>query len=640
MPTRRTLLAGGAALTALAACQTASQNALGAAAMTPRYSARAFFETTTHMLARPDGKAFSPDGRFVLLTSDKTGVFNAYALPAGGGEPIALTASTTNATFAVSYFPNDARVIVTADTGGDELNHVFVRELDGSLRDLTPGENLKADFAGWRGDGAKFWIVSNERNPQLFDLYEYDAASYERRLVFENPGLMPSAVSRDGRWLALDRPVTSADSDILLVDLQSADKTPRNITEHTGAISHSSYDFTPDSGKLIYATDEHGEFSQAWSYDVASGAKAALIAADWDVMFVTFSPSGRYRVSALNADASTDLTILDTRSGREVALRGAPDGDLGQVRFNADETKIVFTVASDTSPADVFIADLATGAARRLTHALNPEIDEGALVTASIARYPSFDGLQIPGVLYRPRDASAANKAPAIVWVHGGPGGQSRRGYGATIQHLVNHGYCVYAVNNRGSSGYGKTFFHLDDRKHGEVDLDDVVYAKRLLQTLDWVDGGKIGILGGSYGGYMVAAALAFRPQEFAVGVDIFGVTNWVRTLTSIPPWWQAQRAALYDEMGDPAVDGERHRRISPLFHASNIVKPLQVIQGANDPRVLQVESDELVAAVRANNVPVDYIIFPDEGHGFLKRENRVTASEAHLRFLDQYLRG
>jgi dipeptidyl aminopeptidase/acylaminoacyl peptidase len=226
------------------------------------------------------------------------------------------------------------------------------------------------------------------------------------------------------------------------------------------------------------------------------------------------------------------------------------------------------------------------------------------------------------------------------VLVHGGPGGQSRRGYSAMVQHLVNHGYAVLAANNRGSSGYGKTFYNMDNRRHGEVDLDDIVYARRYLETLDWVDGERVGIMGGSYGGYMVAAALAFRPDAFDVGVDIFGVTNWVRTLNSIPPWWESFKEALYDEMGDPATDEERHRRISPLFHASNIRKPLLVVQGANDPRVLQVESDELVAAVRANNVPVEYIVFPDEGHGFLRKENRIAAQEAYLRFLDQYLRG
>ena len=227
---------------------------------------------------------------------------------------------------------------------------------------------------------------------------------------------------------------------------------------------------------------------------------------------------------------------------------------------------------------------------------------------------------------------------PALVCVHGGPGGQSRTGYTASLLHLVNHGYAVFAVNNRGSTGYGKTFFHLDDQRHGEVDLDDIVAARRYLATLDWVDGDRIGIMGRSYGGYMVGAALAFRPNEFAVGVDIFGVMNWLRTLESIPPWWASFRDSLYAEMGDPATDSERLRRISPLFHAENIVKPLFVVQGANDPWVLKVESDEIVETVRANGVPVEYLVFPDEGHGFLKRDNRVRSAEAILAFLERHL--
>jgi dipeptidyl aminopeptidase/acylaminoacyl peptidase len=261
------------------------------------------------------------------------------------------------------------------------------------------------------------------------------------------------------------------------------------------------------------------------------------------------------------------------------------------------------------------------------------------LVAGEVVRYKSFDDLEIPGILYKPHGASADNPVPALVWVHGGPGGQSRTGYSATRQHLINHGYAILAANNRGSSGYGKTFFHMDDKRHGEEDLQDIVYGRKYLESLDWVDAERIGVIGGSYGGYMVAAALAFEPEAFDVGINIFGVTNWVRTLKSIPPWWEAFKEALYDEMGDPATDEERHRRISPLFHAENIVKPLLVVQGANDPRVLQVESDELVAAVEANEVPVDYVIFPDEGHGFRKRDNRITASEAYVRFLDKYLK-
>jgi dipeptidyl aminopeptidase/acylaminoacyl peptidase len=203
----------------------------------------------------------------------------------------------------------------------------------------------------------------------------------------------------------------------------------------------------------------------------------------------------------------------------------------------------------------------------------------------------------------------------------------------------VNHGYAVLAVNNRGSTGYGKSFHHMDDRRHGEVDLQDVVYSRKYLEGLDWIDGERIGVIGGSYGGYMVCAALAFHPQAFDVGIDIFGVTNWLRTLKSIPPWWASFRDGLYDEMGDPATDEERLTRISPLFHAKNIERPLLVIQGANDPRVLQVESDEMVEAVKAKGVPVEYIVFPDEGHGFLRRENRITAAEGYLKFLDLHLK-
>jgi dipeptidyl aminopeptidase/acylaminoacyl peptidase len=637
MINRRSILLGGAALT-LAACASTG----GVSTPThPTYSAEAFFETTAFGMASSAGHAFSPDGRSILISSDASGVFNAYALSIEGGAPVPLTNSTTNATFAVSYFPRDERVLVSADQGGNELSHLYVRERDGTLRDITQGDNLKASFLAWRADGNAFWITSNERDNRVFDLYEVDATTYHRTRVYENPGMEISDISRNGRWLALVQPRTAADSNIYLVNLHNRDmREPRLITEHTGNISYNVYEFTPDGAALIYGTDEHGEYTQAWRYDLASGEKAPLVQAEWDVMFVTTSPSGRYRVSAVNADASTELTLLDTRTNQPVRLSGVPAGDLGGVRFNADETRIAFTVASDTSPSDVFTAPLNSGAATRLTTALNPAIDEAVLVEASVVRYPSFDGLAIPGILYRPRGSSASNRAPAIVLVHGGPGGQSRRGYSAMVQHLVNHGYAVLAANNRGSSGYGKTFYNMDNRRHGEVDLDDIVYARRYLETLDWVDGERVGIMGGSYGGYMVAAALAFRPDAFDVGVDIFGVTNWVRTLNSIPPWWESFKEALYDEMGDPATDEERHRRISPLFHASNIRKPLLVVQGANDPRVLQVESDELVAAVRANNVPVEYIVFPDEGHGFLRKENRIAAQEAYLRFLDQYLRG
>ena len=224
--------------------------------------------------------------------------------------------------------------------------------------------------------------------------------------------------------------------------------------------------------------------------------------------------------------------------------------------------------------------------------------------------------------------------------VHGGPGGQAQVGYNALTQALVNRGYVVFDINNRGSSGYGKTFYAMDDRKHGEADLGDVVASKAMLAETGYVDSTKIGILGGSYGGYMVLAALTLQPEAFKVGVDLFGISNWMRTLNSIPPWWASFKEALYAEMGDPKTDSARLHRISPLFNADKIKAPLMVLQGANDPRVLKVESDEIVAAAKKNGVPVEYVIFEDEGHGFVKKENEIEGYTAVLAFLDRYLKG
>jgi dipeptidyl aminopeptidase/acylaminoacyl peptidase len=606
----------------------------------PKYSAEAFFETTAYSMVGSSGLAFSPDGKTLLIASDESGVFNAYTLPIDGGEPEQLTDSTDNAVFVVSWFPADQRMLYTYDGGGNELNHVYLREEDGSTRDLTPGEELKASFLAWSQDGESFYLTTTERNQQAFDVYRYSASDYSREMVYENPGFQISDISGDGRWLALDKPRTSADSDVFVVDLDSDDDEPMLLTGHMDNIQYFSFEFTPDSNSLVYGTDEHGEWFQAWKYDLESGEKSAVVEADWDVSYVIYSHSGRYQVSGINADARTEVTVLDTETGEQLELPELPPGDLSNVRFSADESHIALIINADDSPSNIHVIDLAEGHTHQLTEALNPAIDQSHLVTSAIVRYKSFDGLEIPSVLYKPHGASADNPVPALVLVHGGPGGQTRTGYRAFVQHLVNHGYAILGANNRGSSGYGKTFFHLDDRRHGEEDLQDIVQGRAYLESLDWVDGERVGVIGGSYGGYMVAAALAFEPEAFEVGIDIFGVTNWVRTLESIPPWWEAFKEALYDEMGDPATDAERHRRISPLFHADNIIKPMLVVQGANDPRVLQVESDELVAGVQANEVPVEYVVFEDEGHGFRKKSNRVTASDAYVKFLDIYLKG
>ncbi|MCB1600134.1 MAG: S9 family peptidase [Xanthomonadales bacterium] len=585
---------------------------------------------------RLQGADFSPDASKVLFSSNVSGVINLYEVPAAGGEPTPLTQSTTDSNYSIGYFPNDGRILYTADQGGNELNHVYVRELDGSVKDLTPGDKFKAQFAGFADDKQSFFIATNERDERYFDLYEYAVDGYARSLFFKNDsGFFPGNISRDKKLVTLIKANTTSDSDIYLHDLASGKM--RNLTEHEGIEQNDSIAFTPE-GQLLIGSNRDGEFSRLLRLDLESGERKVVYETNWDVAGAEYSPDDRFLLVYINADARTELKLLDAKTYAEQPLPRVPAGDITGVSFSRDASKLAFYVASSRFPSSLWTADLG-GEARQLVSALNPAVNVEDLVEGEVVRFASYDGLEIPGILYLPHGASAAAKVPAMVWVHGGPGGQSRLNYSPLVQYLVNHGYAVYAINNRGSSGYGKSFYAADDRRHGEADLDDVVESKKMLIGTGMIDASRIGIIGGSYGGYMTLAALSFRPDAFAVGVDIFGVANWLRTLESIPAWWEAQRAALYAELGDPVADKERLMRISPLFHASNINKPLMVLQGANDPRVLKVESDEIVAAVKANNVPVEYVVFPDEGHGFRKRENEKTGYEAILKFLDTHLK-
>lgn len=595
-----------------------------------RYAIADFLDTTSF-----GGGYFSSDNSKILVYSDTSGIFNAYAIPVGGGEPTQLTSSTEESIYARGYFPEDDRFLYSSDRGGDELTHVYVQELDGSVTDLTPGEGVKAQFEDWAADGASFFITTNERDNRFFDLYEYRTDGYERELVFKNDeGYVVSAISADGRFLALVKVRTRADSDVYVFDRETAET--RLVTPHEGEVRHEAQAFSQDGASLYLTTDRDSEFTFLERLDLATGERQVIEKPDWDVMFADLSPRGTYLVVGVNNDARTELVLYETEGMTPVAMPGL-DADITRVDFSRDESLMRFYASTGRIPNDLFVYDFET-APRQLTRSLSEQIDPQDLVLSEVVRFASFDGVEVPGLLYKPHQASPENKLPALVSVHGGPGGQSRVGYSDFTQYLVNHGYVVFAINNRGSSGYGKTFFAMDDRAHGEGDLDDCVAAKKMLADTGYVDPERIGIIGGSYGGYMVLAALAFRPDAFDVGVDIFGVANWHRTLRSIPPWWEFMRDSLEAEMGD--FDDEAYlKSISPLFHAENIVKPLIVLQGANDPRVLQVESDEMVEAVKANGVPVEYIVFEDEGHGFRKKENQEEGYKAILDFLDRHLK-
>ncbi|MBV7334407.1 S9 family peptidase [Chloroflexi bacterium TSY] len=598
-----------------------------------QYTIDEFLGTTNY-----GGASFSPDNSKILVSCDASGIYNAYAIPTGGGEPQQLTHSTEHSIFAISYFPNDERFLYMSDQGGNELSHVYVQTPEGAVTDLTPGANFKAMYRGWAHDDRSFFIGTNERNQRFFDIYEYDAESYARELIYQNEeGYDFVSITSDRRYMALSKIETNADSDIYLYDREMGKM--KHLTQHEDDVQNMPMRFTPDGQSLYYLTDRDSEYRYLVRYDLNDGAHEKVEETDWDILYAYPSKHAKYLVIGVNNDARTELRLYDTTTMKRVALPELPYAEISSVNISRDEERMSFYASSSQMPSDLFVSGFSGDKPVQLTHSLNQNLDPNDLVEGEVVRFNSYDGIKIPGILYRPHQAEDGTKVPALVWVHGGPGGQSRIGYNALLQFLINHGYAVYAINNRGSSGYGKTFFHMDDRKHGDADLGDVVECKKMLIETGNVDPERIGVIGGSYGGYMVLAALTFRPESFNAGVDIFGISNWHRTVQNTPPWWESFRKALEKEMGD-FDDEEFFKAKSPLFHAENIVKPLMVLQGANDPRVLQVESDEIVEAVRANGVPVEYIVFEDEGHGFVKKENQAHGYQSILDFLEKYLKG
>ena len=630
----RVVITGAVVVAATLSVGAGSAPSVPQAARQPKqYTIEQFLNTTSI-----NGASFSPDESRILFSSNKTGIWNAYTVPVTGGAWTPVTSSTTDSTYAVSFFRNDDRILLTRDQAGNELNHLYVRTPAGEEKDITPGAKLKAQFTGWAPGGAGFYVITNERDPKFFDIYRYDATTLSRTMLFQNTdSYFPDEVSDDGKWVSLVKVNTTNDSDVFVWNVET--KKAIKISDHKGEANFSPAAFDPTSTYLYYVTNGAGEFSALRRYVLATGQHEDIYKTDWDVAYMSFSEKGRYRAVGVNADGRPKITVTESATNAPVSLPIVPNAGVTSVTFSPSETKAALYLNGDRSPNNLYVLDLATKKQTKLTDSLTPEVNPEDLVDVQTVRFKARDGMTIPNFLWKPHQATAARKAPAVILVHGGPGGQTVPAYSSVNQYFANHGYVVLGINNRGSSGYGKTFFAADDKKHGREPLWDCIDAKKYLQSLDYVDPDRIAILGGSYGGYMVLAALAFHPEEFKVGVDIFGVSNWIRTLENIPPWWEAQRVALYAEMGDPAADRKMLEEVSPLLHANLIRKPLMVLQGANDPRVLKVESDEIVSAVKKNGVPVEYIVFSDEGHGFSKKKNQIEGYSAVLRFLDKYLK-
>ena len=547
-----------------------------------------------------------------------------------------MTDSKEESFFVRGYSPTTGEVIYSADKGGNENSHIYIIR-DGKSIDLTPGKNTKASFFGWTKDELEMYVISNSRDPRFFDLYKINIKTLSSEMVFKNDrGYNINSISNNDNYLVLSLNISRSEQKLFLFDF----KRTQQIEISNQVANFSGQNFDKNDENYFYTTNYDSEFYYLMSYNLKNGERNIVFETDWDVAFSYLSKNNSYRVIAVNEDAQNKLTITNMSDQSNLNLIGFENMNINSVGFSDDEKILRVSAGSPNSPGDIYTYELSTNKLNKITSNLNSKVNPSDLVNAEVIRYKSFDGLEIPAILYKPHQASKLNKVPALVWVHGGPGGQSRVGYRALIQYLVNHGYAILAVNNRGSSGYGKTFYALDDQNHGEDDLQDCIWGKKWLQDQDYINSNKIGIIGGSYGGFMTMAAMTFEPEEFKVGVNIYGVTNWIRTLRSIPAYWESTRKSLYNEMGDPYTeDSLRLYNISPLFHAKNIKNPVMVLQGANDPRVLQIESDEMVQEARNAGAYVEYVLFDDAGHGFIKKEQQIEGNEKILTFLENYLK-
>jgi dipeptidyl aminopeptidase/acylaminoacyl peptidase len=600
------------------------------------YSIEQFYQTEA-----VGGGSFNKDETKILVHSNRSKIFNIYEITLADTPTTAgLTASDKESLFAVDYVPGTDHFIFSSDKGGNENDHLFLQTSPLTVKDLTPGYKEKAQFYGWTKDKTQFYYISNKRTPLFFDVYKMDTVQWQPTMIYKNDsGLDVNAISFNERYLVLTKSITTDRNEMYLFDAQTKE-TKKLSNDGAGDATYYPAGFEPNDSYLYYITNEGKDFSYVVKYNLATGAKDKFFETNWDVSYMSISENGKYHIIGINEDGRDKVLLYDHASGKEEKLPKLESGYISGITISRSEKNMILNVSSDRSSMNLFWYNPGSKKLKQLTSTLTPEVDPGDLVDAEIVRYKSFDGLDIPAIYYKPHRASSKEKVPALVWVHGGPGGQSRAGYSNTIQYLVNHGYAVLAVNNRGSSGYGKAFYKMDNQNHGDKDLKDCVWGKKWLAQQNYIDSSKIGIYGGSYGGFMSLAGIIQYPNEFAVGVDLFGVANWMRTLKSIPPYWESFKKALYDEMGNPfSADSVRLKNISPLYNTDKIKTPLLVLQGSNDPRVLQVESDEIVAGAKKNGTQVEYVLFPDEGHGFVKKENQMKAASETLKFLDKYLK-
>lgn len=600
--------------------------------------------------------AFRSDGQRIAFLSDITGVPQVWQarIPPAGGEPLwpdQLTFEPDRISAVVcSPLAGDDRLIYARDMGGDENAQLFLLRADGATEScLTTGWERAMHIPGaWSQDGQRILFAANRRHPGLFDVYEQPLDG-EARLVWQNdqPGFPFRMIySPDGQRAAIMRMASSFSTDLVEVDLRSGGA--RLISPEGEGVCYFDMAYSADGESLLLCTDLDTDFLRLARLDPATQSIETLYAAGWDIEGMALSADGRTLAYAINVEGMSELYVRDLESG---AIRQCPKIDDApglvmsmmalHIDLAPDASKVAFCYTSATRTQDIYVWDLQRDAVYPVTRSSHGGLPTDSFIAPELIRYPTFDHdesgqpRQIPAWFYRPANPGD-RPLPVVVIVHGGPESQSRPMFNFLIQYLLHNGYAVFVPNVRGSTGYGKAYGHLDDVEKRMDSVADLAHGAYWLREQPGIDGERLVVYGGSYGGYMVLSAVTAYPDLWAAGVDIVGISSLVTFLENTSEYRRAHREAEY---GSLERDRAFLESVSPINYLDRVSAPLMVIHGRNDPRVPLSETEQLVAALQARGVPVEYLVFDDEGHGVIKLKNKLVMYPAVIDFLNRHVR-
>ena len=574
---------------------------------------------------------FSPDASKVLVGSNLPGTMQLFGIPRTGGELRQIT--SFDEPVGGGYHPTLDELLILKDVGGNERTQIYRMADDGTnMRVLVEDPEFIHRFGGITRDGRTLAYDSNRRNGIDFDVYVHDLETGEERLVFDMGGwCSASGFSPDGRLLAIGRMTErSVDNDLYLVDVETGDV--HHVCPHEEEAVVGAPAWRPDSAGFFFATDMDRDFIAVARYDLSTRTWTRVLERDWDLGPRT-DWTGRHLLVTTNEEGFTRLDLHDARTLAHVRAIELPHRGSAGASFSHDGRYVGYTFMSAIESGDAWVLDLATDVTTRLTDVPKP-VPRDVFVEPELHRFSSFDGESVPLFLYRPRDA--AGDVPVIVYIHGGPESQYTPLFNPVIQYFVYRGYAVVAPNVRGSTGYGKRYHRLDDKRKRLDSVRDLESLYGWIASTNGLDAKRAALMGGSYGGYMVLAGLAFQPELWAAGVDIVGISSFVTFLENTAPWRRKFREREYGSLEE---DHDFLVEASPITHIDRMRAPLFIIHGTNDPRVPLIEAQQIHAALKDKGVTTELLVYDDEGHGLAKLKNRLDAYPKAADFLDRVLR-